>query len=52
MSKHHSTNRVREIPLEWELPRLEMEIKFGPHDDQRKAAMKRYLDLTEREFGQ
>ncbi len=48
----HAANRVREIPLEWELDRLEREVKFSADPDVRREATRKYIELTDREFGQ
>lgn len=50
MASHPATNRLREIPLEWELDRLERELKLSDCPEIRKAARRKYLELTEKEF--
>ena len=47
-----ASSRVREIPLQWELDRLEREVKFSPDPEIRREATRRYIELTDRDYGQ
>ncbi len=45
-------NRLREIPLDYELDRIERELKFSSDPAIRTLARRRYLELTDKDFGQ
>jgi len=44
--------RLVEVPRQMELDRLEREIKFSDDPEIRKAATRRFLELTDKEFAQ
>jgi len=44
-----ATSLLREIPIEWELDRLEREVKFSDDPQIRREATRKYLELTDKE---